>query len=156
MPLITPGQYDFSLNQKFLLEKLYKIDILNNYLFLFIGSIVAIIIIIPWVVRSHKRLKRDSKELDYETQKYTSITELDSVKKLRELKHIAMAFSAVCEEIYTDLNELNHSKENVIERYSPAMKTILLYIKAQEESFYINYPHLIKNYEKYKKLFKGI
>lgn len=143
MPLINPGQYDFSYNQEYLLTKFWNLDIYKTIFLLFWLSIFLIIITYVLI-----KILRSTFLKEYEKQLQKN-RELKLQQEQQEKDIIFIQFHEICRLIYEDLHIFKRPQKMVHQMYASELKDLIKKISFMESYMRKNHRHLIPDYEYY-------
>lgn len=145
-PLIQPGNYDITLNQNYLLEKLHIIDVKkaemaiawdNLFYYIVIGAIIMAIglYLITVCCKSHEEREKERE---------------------RNEEAIFNEFHELCRLIYEDKHVFRRPDKMVFDMYYPRMRELMQELRKKEKILFSKYRHLKPDYLFYRNLFHSM
>lgn len=138
--LIEPGDYNFSFNQKYLLEKLYTLDMYNFILYSFV-VLVVLTLFSYCLINYYKNEK--AKEIDKQIK--------DKIRETNEyIKENCEQLNDIAKQIWEDQNLFGRSEQLIKQMYYPVLRTIIRELSGNEHILHKYYKHVIPAYNYYK------
>ena len=137
MSLITPGKYDFSFNQDYLMAKLYSLDI---YSAIFYGLWFSVFctVVVYLIFRAIQRKKIEEDEIKQQ--------------RIEARKHeIFHEFHEICRLIYEDENVFKRPSSMIEKMYHPRLHEVIVEMGKEVKMMNKHYRYLIPDYDFYRK-----
>jgi len=130
MPLISPGDYDLTLNQQYLFEKLHTIDKINHqYFWITLWAVLAFIAVKTLITLAIEFYKHKEKALH------------------EQRRDICAKFYDLCRFMEQDKNAFNRSEQMIRRMYEKDLRECMKFIKLHMLWVKHNYRHILPDYE---------